>query len=29
MVKRVKLGFVPGLEVKFVDRVRGVEQVLE
>jgi len=29
MVSRVKLSFVPGLEVEFVDRVRGIEQVLE
>jgi hypothetical protein len=29
MVKKVKLSFVPGLEIEFVDRVRGIEQVLE
>jgi hypothetical protein len=29
MVKRVRLSFVPGLEVEFVDRVRGIEQVVE
>jgi hypothetical protein len=29
MVKRVKLSFVPGLEVEFVDRNSGVQQILE
>jgi GTPase SAR1 family protein len=29
MVKRVRLSFVPGLEIEFVDRVRGIEQVVE
>jgi hypothetical protein len=29
MVKRIKLSFVPGLEVEFVNRVRGIERVLE
>jgi hypothetical protein len=29
MVKRVKLSFVPDLEVEFVDRNSGVQQILE
>jgi ABC-type branched-subunit amino acid transport system ATPase component len=29
MVKRVKLSFVPGLEVEFVDRNSGIQQILE
>jgi GTPase SAR1 family protein len=29
MVKRVRLSFVPGLEVEFVDRDRAIQQVIE
>jgi len=28
-VKRIKLFFAPGLEIEFVDRVRGIQQVFE
>lgn len=28
-IERVKLSFVPGLEVEFIDRDRAIEQVLE
>jgi len=29
MVKRVRLSFVPGLEVEFVDRDKAIRQVVE
>jgi hypothetical protein len=29
MVKRVRLSFVPGLEVEFVDRDKAIQQVVE
>jgi predicted AAA+ superfamily ATPase len=29
MVRRVRLSFVPGLEIEFVDRDRAIQQVLE
>jgi predicted AAA+ superfamily ATPase len=29
MVKRVRLSFVPGLEVEFIDRDKAIQQVVE